>query len=194
MVKMVESVDKGYARALLELAEQSGELAGIASEVADIRSMLEHQADLRRLLGSRVLAASERAQVIRNVFDGRVTPVLHAFLQVINEKSRLDRLSLILEAFELLLAEKQGRMDVDAWVAGELDTALVREVADRIGAAFGKQVTLKQHVDPSLVGGMKIRVGDQMIDGTVTTQLKLIREGMIAAGREGARQGNLIQN
>jgi len=190
---MLDSLEYGYGRALLEIADESNQLDAIADEVRQVQTLLAEQPGLRALLASQVLSSTERAEAIRHLFEGKLTPQFYAFLQVANDKNRLDQIDDIFEAFTRLLAEQRGEMTVDAWVATELDADLVSEVASKIGETFGKRVAVNQHVDASLVGGLKIRVGDRLLDGSVVTQLKLVKEKLIAAGREQARSGRAIQ-
>jgi F-type H+-transporting ATPase subunit delta len=179
--------DQTYARALLSLADEAGQLEAVAQELAGVAVLLVEQPQLQRLFSSPLVGKGDRAGSIDRLFKGRVSDVLLRFLQVLNRKGRLGELSGIARAFKTLLDQKQGRIEVDAYVATPLDAAAQARVAEGIGAALGKTVQLQQHVDDSLIGGMKVRVGDQLIDATVATQLRLIREKLIAAGRDKAR-------
>ena len=80
-----------------------------------------------------------------------------------------------------------GVVEAQAHVAQPLSNELARQISDRVSALVNRNVILRQVVDPKLIGGLKIRVGDTLIDGSVATQLKLMREGIAAQGREAAR-------
>ena len=120
IANMLDSLEYGYGRALLEIADEAGQLDAIAEEVGQLKQLLTDQPDLGKLMASRVLSSSERAESLKNMFEGKLTPQFYGFLQVVNEKGRLDRIDAIIAAFEKLLAEKRGEMTVDAWVASEL--------------------------------------------------------------------------
>lgn len=176
-----------YAAALLELAEEAGGLDDVALEMAELGDLIAKQPDLGRLMSSRVLSASERASSIERIFKGKVSDVVYRFLQVVNSKGRLEELPAIVEAFSKLVDRKRGIIEVEAQVAVALDGAEAKRVTDELGAALGGTVVLHQVVDPAVIGGMKLRIGDKLIDGSVATQLRKLKQKIVAAGRESAR-------
>ena len=178
-----------YAQALFELAEHAGTLSTINDQVESLAELLAGSGELRELITSRALGRDDRAGVIDRVFKGKVDDTLFKFLHVLNHKDRLASLPGVTASFAALMAEKNGIIEVDAYVAKAMDAAQVGQVASSIGAALGgKQVVLHQYVDESLIGGLKLRVGDQMIDGSVATKLTKMKRDLIDAGREKARQ------
>jgi F-type H+-transporting ATPase subunit delta len=106
---------------------------------------------------------------------------------VLNRKRRLDLFTRIVRAFRKVYDEKFGKVPVEVYVAQALGAEAQDRVADRIGAALGRDVVIHEHVDPSVIGGIRLRVGDQLVDGTVATQLRHMREEILEAGRENAR-------
>lgn len=184
---LTSTVDRTYAQALLALAQENHQVDEVAEQVAQLDELLGANPSLRRLLSSPLISAADRAGTIRRLFEGRVSDVLYRFLQVLGRKGRLGNWPGIARALGELVQERHGIVEVDAYVAAPLDDTARRRVADGIGAALGKTVQLQQHVDDLLIGGLKIRVGDQLIDATVATQLRLIREKLIAAGRSKAK-------
>lgn len=183
----ISSVSFAYARALLELADSQGQLGEIGEEVQELGQLLDSQPRLGALLSSRLVSLQEKTGSIEAIFKGRLSDLLYRFIQVVNAKGRLDILRELVRAYGLLLDERNGVVEGDIFVAQRMDEDYARSVADRIGAAVGLNVVLKQHEEPELIGGMKIRVGDKLIDGSVATQLRLMRESLIKSGREQAR-------
>lgn len=182
------AVDRVYAAALLELADEQGALDAIADEADQLSALLTENADLRRLLATRTLTGADLAGVIDRAFKGRVSETVYRFLHVVNNKGRLADLAGILRAFDQLLEQRRGIVEADIYVASRLSDAEAKQVADRLGAAIGKQVALHQYVDESLIGGVKIRLGDELIDGSIATQLKQMKKQLIEEGREKARR------
>ena len=187
MNDMVNTAELLYGGALLEIARDEGKLDAIGGEMASLGELLDANADLSRLLGSRIIPVEERAASVERIFKGKVSDLLYRFLQVVNKKNRMPDLPGIIRAFGKLYAEAQGVIEVDAIVASEMTKTKLNDMAKRIGDAIGKKVVPQQRVDESLIGGLKLRVGDQLIDGSVATQLKLMRQKMIETGREKAR-------
>jgi len=188
-----DSVSRVYAQALLELAQAQDQADALAEEAGGLLELLAREPDLDVLLSSRALNSSQRSAVVEQLFKGKVSDVLYRFLQVVNRKDRLGALPGILSAYRVLVSEARGELDVDVFVAESLSDEAGRGVAASIGGAMGKQVQLRQHVDPELIGGLKVRVGDRLIDGSVATQLRIMRRKLVDAGRESARQGGQLE-
>ena len=184
----VSSLSKTYARSLFELAQEAGALDEVASQLMQLRELAAAEPDLGRLLGNRLLSVEERAEIIDLLFKDQLHDVLYRFLQVVNRKSRLDELPGIIAAFDELMDQHAGRIEVDAYVATELGDEQRATVAERVGKALGKTVELREHVQKSLIGGLKLRVGDRLIDGSVATRLRLLRRQLVDQGQEAARQ------
>lgn len=181
------AVEQVYAEALLDMAGEAGQLNEVADELKQLGELLQTQPQVQHLLSSQLLSTAERASSIEAIFKGRVSDLLYRFLQVVNEKQRLDCLAGIILAFSALQDERQGIIEADAYVASPLTDAQVELVSSWVSQRVDRNVVLRQVVDPRLIGGVKIRVGDQLIDGSVVTQLRLMREAMVATGREKAR-------
>jgi F-type H+-transporting ATPase subunit delta len=184
-----DQVTDVYAQALVELGEQHGHLDELADEVQQLRELLQTEPDLRRLIFSRIIGQTQRAAMLQRLFQGRVSDTLYNFLQVLSRKGRLVNLPGVLTDFARKMDERRGIVPVDAFVAQPMDSAHREQVAAALGEALGgKTVQLRERVDPSLIGGLKLRIGDKQLDGSVATQLRLMRRRMIDAGREKARQ------
>ena len=184
-----------YGRALLEMADESNQLDEVASQVSQLRDLLRQPEgiSLVRLMSTPALGLDDRRDLIDRVFKGRVGETLYRFMQIVNNKGRLATLPAMLAVFERLLDEKKGIVDVDVQVAQRLPSDEADAVAGRLSQSLGKQVNLHQRVDESLIGGLVIRVGDQLIDGSVATQLRSLRKNLVEAGRSRARQGAGIE-
>ncbi|MEZ6191228.1 MAG: ATP synthase F1 subunit delta [Phycisphaerales bacterium] len=189
-----DSVSRVYAQALIDLAQADGAVDALAGEAVELLSLLGREPDLKSLLSSRALSTAQRSALVEKLFKGKVSDVLYRFLQVVNRKDRLGSLEGILGAYGVLVADAKGELDVDVFVAQALTDEAGRGVADSIGQAVGKRVHLHQHVDPELIGGLKVRVGDRLIDGSVATQLKIMKRKLVEAGREQARRGGQLEN
>ncbi len=203
-----DSVSRVYSQALLELAQaaeksgaegQAGGQAGgqadaLAAEAGELLGLLGREPDLDRLLSSRALNSSQRKSVVERLFKGKISDVLYRFIQVVNRKDRLGSLAGILVAYRGLVSEARGELGVDVYVAEALSDEASRGVAESIGSAMGKQVQLRQHIDPELIGGLKVRVGDRLIDGSVVTQLRIMKRKLVEAGRERARAGGQLED
>jgi F-type H+-transporting ATPase subunit delta len=177
-----------YAAALTELALQHQKLDAVARQADGLRELIGQNPDFRRLIANPILDRGQRTGMLQRLFEGRLDDLLYRFLQTVNRKDRLAALPSILAAFDQQVAEHRNQLTVRAHVARPLDDATAGRVADGLGAALGKTVTLQQTLDPSLIGGLRLRIGDQLLDASVASQLERYKRQLIAAGRERARR------
>lgn len=178
-----DNVGRVYAEALLELAQDQGIMDVLAEEIQSLLPIIAEGGELHRLLTNPAISDEERGKIVQAVFQGKVSGLLYNLLRLLGDKCRLGSLPQVAAGYLLAVAEARGQVDVVAYVATALDPAVAKQVGDQIGQALGKTVTLNQKVDPALIGGMKIKVGDQLIDASVASQLRNMKNKMIAAGR-----------
>jgi F-type H+-transporting ATPase subunit delta len=180
---IITSLDLVYAQALLELASESGKLEEVRAEVQSLLELAKTQPDLGRLLSNRMISRQQRTRLVKSLFEGRVGPLVYKFLQVLDARDRLHIFAGIVAAFEQVYEEHQGIQAVTAYVPSALDGAEAQRISDALSAKLQKKVKLQQKIDEELIGGIKIRVGDNVIDGSVQAQLRLIRQDLLQAGR-----------
>jgi F-type H+-transporting ATPase subunit delta len=184
-----DAVSQVYAEALMEMAEATGELQSIADEVDELGQLLQSQPGLVRLLSTRTLSHEQRRESLERLFKDNVSNVLYKFLHVINDKGRLSALPAITRAFSEQMAQRNGIVEADVWVPKLMEQDQVDQIGERLAAAIGaQQVVVHQYKDHTLIGGLKIRVGDTLIDASVATQLRRMRQRMTEAGRAKARE------
>lgn len=174
-----DAVGRVYAQSLIELAQDAGEVDAIAEEVAGLLPLVEPGGELYLLVTNPAISTDERSKIVSRVFEGKVSDLLYRFLQVVASKGRLGSLQTILGGYLMLVTEARGLINVDAYVASAMDADTAARVAEQIGNSLGKQVTLRQHVDESLIGGLKIKVGDKLIDASVASQLNQMKRNMM---------------
>jgi F-type H+-transporting ATPase subunit delta len=185
---MIQSIEQVYAQALLDLADEVGQLDVVGNEMMQLGELVREQPDLVRLISSRTLSVEQRGRIVENMFQGRVSDLVYRFIQVLNAKNRLDHILGIVKAVARGVDERHGIVRVKAFLAAALETQWAQQVAERIGTVVGGQVQLEQQVQPELIGGLKIRVRDRLIDGSVSTQLRLMRQRIVVSGCDDARQ------
>lgn len=177
-----------YARALLEMADAAGQLDAVGEEVRAIGDLLQGNPDLLKLMSSRVLSNEKRAASIERVFKNQISDLVYRFLRVVNDKDRMSLLPEIVAAFAEQLDARRGVRKLTVFVASEMDRQAVDALARSIGGAIGGTVVLNQVVQPTLIGGLKLRMADSLVDGSVATQLKILERKMVASGRAKARE------
>ncbi|TSA40121.1 ATP synthase F1 subunit delta [bacterium] len=174
-----------YARSLMELVEAKGgkdAAMDTLGELEDIVEMARGDAKFAEFLSSRVLAVGKRSASLERIFKGKINLTTLRFLQVVNEKGRLSHLPTIVAAFDALVQEKFGRVEVDVFTAEPIDPEVSRRIAGRLGEALKKEVIVHPYTDGTMIGGMKLRMGDQLIDASVSTQLRKLKDRLASEG------------
>jgi F-type H+-transporting ATPase subunit delta len=189
------STATAYARSLLELAREKDQAEPVGEELRDLRKLVESNPTFAEFLANPGVSEAERGEVLGRVFEGRVSPLLMNFLRVLNAHGRLGLLAPISETYDNLLDELLGKVEVDVIVARRLASEELEEVRGRVAQALGKEPVLHQYVDESIIGGLVLRVQDRLIDASIRSQLRLLREQMLAArpkrfGGDGQVEGN----
>jgi F-type H+-transporting ATPase subunit delta len=184
------AVAEVYARSLLELADEAGgEMPeAVGDELNQIVELMEDQPELRKILQDPAVRAPYRAESIQRLFKGQASDLTYRFLQVLNTKGRLGELDNIAHAVAAKLKQRRGEFDVDVYTAHPLSQEQAAQVADRLGKAMGGTALLNRRVDPSMVGGLKLRIGDRLIDGSLSTRLQQMRRSLHDRTHEAVRQ------
>lgn len=185
------AVAEVYARPLLELADEAGgdeTPDAVGDELGQIVELMHDQPELRKILQDPAVRAPYRAESIQRLFQGQVSDLTHRFLQVLNTKGRLDELENIAHAVAAKLKERRGEFDADLYTAQPLTDEQANQVAERLGRAMGGKALLNRHVDPSMIGGLRLRIGDRLIDGSIATRLQQMRRSLHHRTREAVRQ------
>jgi len=196
MPTQIDQVASVYARSLFELARELGGDAGVASMGAELREVCGIvRADRRalELFRSPIVDPAKRAASLKRTFGGRVTDTLLNFMLVLNRKGRLAELLAIDDAYDALEQEAFGRVEVDVFTqGGTVDEATKATLAADLRKSLGKEPVLHFYADPAMIGGLKIRIGDQLIDGSVAAQLRRMRSALLDRGLGGRDAGTFL--
>ncbi|MEK6702762.1 MAG: ATP synthase F1 subunit delta [Planctomycetota bacterium] len=174
-----------YARSLMELVESKGgkdAALDTLGELEDIVELARGDARFAEFLSSRVLGVSKRSASLEKILKGRVNITTLRFLQVVNEKGRLSHLPTIVAAFDSLVQEKFGRVEVDVFTAEPIDPEVSRRISTRLGETLKKEVIVHPYTDGTMIGGVRLQMGDQLIDASVATQLRKLRDRLASEG------------
>jgi F-type H+-transporting ATPase subunit delta len=169
-----------YARALLGAGEDSGQTDAIIEQLDSlVVDVLDAIPQFEAVLASPWISLAEKNQLLDKTFGGRASPLFLDFLKVVSEHGRLDVLRDIRRVAHLLYDELRDRVRIRVTTATPLDGDLAARIAETLRGMLGQQPRLEQAVDPALIGGLVLRVGDTIFDGSVATRLARVREQMI---------------
>jgi len=169
-----------YAKALLGAGEKAGQSESLVSELdAVVVELLDPHPRFASLLSAGMLTPTEMHGLLDRVLGGQISPLLMNFLKVLANKGRLDCLRAIRQAAHDQLDEMRGRARVFVSTATPLPADTLSRIGTKLRSMLALEPVLEPHVDPDLIGGILLRVGDTVFDGTVATQLAHVREQMI---------------
>ena len=190
---------KVYAKSLFEVAHQHGgqeNAESILAELEDIVELARSNRAFSELLASRLIDSGKRDASLERMFAGKVSDLTLKFLRQINRKGRLANLSQIAVAMDTLVQDQFGRIEVDVFTATPISTGELESVRSQLSASLGKDVIMHPYTDSSMLGGIKLRMGDQLIDASIQAQLRKMRDGLLDTGSAEVRgrSGDMLQD
>lgn len=179
----VSGVAGRYATALFELGLEGESLEQLEADLNRFGEALDASEDLRRLVKSPVFSAEEQGRALGAILDElRIEGLTKNFLLLVSKNRRLFAAPDMIRAFRAMLAEHRGEMSATVTAASKLTDSQVTALKQALKAALGKDVMLDQLVDPSLIGGLMVKVGSRMIDTSIRTKLNSLKHAMKEVG------------
>ncbi|MGH6735326.1 MAG: F0F1 ATP synthase subunit delta [Methyloceanibacter sp.] len=179
----VSGVAGRYATALFELALEEKALDKIEADLNRFNQALDAVDDLRRLVQSPVFSAEEQGRALAAVLDEiKIEGLTKNFLLLVAKNRRLFAAPDMIRAFRALLADHRGETSATVTAASKLTEAQATALKQALKAALGKDVMLDQRIDPSLIGGLMVKVGSRMVDTSLRTKLISLKHAMKEVG------------
>ena len=167
---------RGYAQALFQIAQAEGALEQVEDELFRFARILENETRLREALTDPALPPEQRAKIIQELLGNKATPHTTNIVAFIVQQGRARELPKIIDSLVELAAAERRKGIAEVRTALPLDEEQRRKLTEAIERATGKQVELKVLVDPTVIGGLLVRVDDQVFDGTVRRRLQMAKE------------------
>lgn len=168
-----------YAKALFELANKHHAVDAVARDLSALKALLAESSDLARLVRAPVFSAEEQRRgmdaVLRRM---EAAPLTVRFVRTLATKRRLFVLTAIIRAFEDMLGRQKGEIDAEVSTARPLSDLETSELKRVLKAQLGREARLSSRVDPTLLGGLVVKVGSRMIDSSLRTKLEGLRAAM----------------
>ncbi|WP_213773917.1 F0F1 ATP synthase subunit delta [Bradyrhizobium sp. dw_78] len=179
----VSGVSGRYATALFELARDEKSVDAVKADLDKFDAMLADSADLKRLVRSPVFSADVQLKALAAVLDkAGVTGIAANFLKVLTTNRRLFAVDDVSRAFRALVAKFRGEATADVTVAEQLNDRNLDALKTALKSVTGKDVALNVKVDPSIIGGLVVKLGSRMVDSSLRTKLNSIKHAMKEAG------------
>ncbi len=179
----VSGVSGRYATALFELARDEKSVDAVKADLDRFDAMLADSSDLKRLVRSPVFSAEAQSKALAAVLEqAGISGIAANFLKVLTANRRLFAVSDMNRAFRALVAKFKGEATAEVTVAEPLSDKNLEAVKAALQAVTGKDVTLNVNVDPTIIGGLVVKLGSRMVDSSLRTKLNSIKHAMKEAG------------
>ena len=168
-----------YATALFGLARDKNQIDAVTRSVATLESAMAESADFRALVSSPLISRADAAQAVAALQPTLgIDPLTENFLGVLAENGRLGELKAVLRLVKQLVAAHRGETQAEVTSAMPLDDTQIAALKAKLAKRAGRDVTLDVKVDPSLLGGIVVKLGSQMIDASIKTKLNTLANAM----------------
>jgi F-type H+-transporting ATPase subunit delta len=173
------TIARPYAEAAFRLADAQGKLADWSATLANLSAVAADER-VRAAVGDPNFPAAKVAGLFLAILSGKLTGENENFVRVLAENGRLDVLAEIRSQYEVLKNEREGVVEAEVYTAFEMDPAQVADLVARLEKKTGRKVKARVSVDKSLIGGVKIVIGDKVIDGSARAQLSALENALKA--------------
>ena len=170
----MEEIAKVYARSLFEVAREQSKLDAVREQLGQFVDALNEYRELAVFFFSPYFSVKEKQDALGRVLEG-ADPVLLNFLSLLIEKHRMPVIFCIRDAFERMWEEENRTLPVEITSAIELDPGTTESLARQIGERAGRKVKLATRVDPDILGGLVVRVGNSILDASIRNRLEQLR-------------------
>ncbi len=176
----MQEIAEVYARSLFQVAQEQDVLDDVHEQLGQFADAVNESQDLQVFLFSPYFSATEKKESLGKVIEG-ADDNLFRFLELLAERHRMPVVFRVRRTFDDMWAEERKRLEVDITSAVELDEETVETIGKRIEEQTGRDVQLSTHVDPDVVGGIVLRVGNMILDASVRARLERLRRQVSSA-------------
>ncbi len=169
-----------YARSLFQVAQEHDSLDEIHEQLDEFADAVSENRDLQVFLFSPYFSAQEKKESLGKLLEG-ADDNFYRFLELLAERSRMPVIFRIRRAFDDMWAEERRRLEVEVTSAIDLDEDTVKTIGERIEEQTGRDVQLEARVDPDVLGGIVLRVGNMVLDASVRARLERLRRQVTSA-------------
>jgi F-type H+-transporting ATPase subunit delta len=175
-----EQVARVYAQALFDAAKETGVVEPVRRELNDFVAAFAGSASLRNVLEDPRIATNAKVRVLAEITRGG-QPLVANTLQLMLDRGRFAALPELRQAYDALAIVEEGVVEVEVVSAAELSPETEKKIAARVQEATGRRVELARRVDPSILGGLVLRIGDVLVDGSVKARIRQLRRRLATA-------------
>jgi ATP synthase F1 delta subunit len=176
----VEEIAQVYSRSLFEVAREQGKLDEIRDQLGEFADVLADERNMQLFFFSPQFSTEEKKEGLHKALDGADETLVN-FLELLLEKHRMPAIFRIRRQFDDRWREENKLLPVQVTSAVELDEETVRKIGEEIGEQTGRKVELASRVDPDILGGIVLRVGNSILDASIRNRLEQLRKQVAKA-------------
>jgi F-type H+-transporting ATPase subunit delta len=181
--ELISGVAERYASSLFELALEANSVESVGSDLDRFQAMIDESADLKRLIVSPVFSADDQFKAISAIVaKAGISGLVANFLKVVARNRRLFAVPGIVKSYRVIAARHRGEVAADVTSAHALDAAQETELKAALKGVTGKDVAINVTVDPSILGGLIVKVGSRQIDTSLRTKLSSLKLALKEVG------------
>lgn len=169
-----------YALALLDVAVEGNFLDKVIEDLQIIHEVISGSHDLVVALKSPLINVDVKSRILNEIFASQISDKTMLFIKLLTRKKRADLLAGVIREFNTLIDEKNGVINADVKSAVRLSDEQARELVNGLSVRTGKKIRARMSLDQTLIGGVTVKIGDTILDGSVSNQLQLLRKALMA--------------
>lgn len=179
---MHEYLDSRYANALFEVASEENKVDEFIADLKQINELINKNEELNQIIKHPKISTSRKKELFKNIFEDKIDKELLSFLLILIEKNRINELSGIILQVEKILLERNNEVRAIVKTVIPLNEAERASLIDKLKAKYKKSIILEENIDADILGGVYVRIGDDVIDGTIKNKLDEIKKLMLIRG------------
>ncbi|MBN2404610.1 MAG: ATP synthase F1 subunit delta [Coriobacteriia bacterium] len=173
------------ARVLFDLASLADATEAVDGDLASVVTAVRGHMDLRQALTDTGIPVEKKRDVLRDIFGGTVSPEALSIVTLMVERGMTDQLGELKRVYSEISERESGVVVAEVTTAIPLDDDLRAKLVEKLSASLGRSVSLRERVDESIIGGVRISVAGKVLDGSVSTQLRSLRTVLSTAHQGG---------
>ncbi|MCT4507609.1 MAG: F0F1 ATP synthase subunit delta [Tepidibacter sp.] len=173
---MAKLVASRYANALFEVGVLEGTTAALNDELKVIVDLFNENEDFLKILRAPLISKEEKKALVEKIYDNKASLEMMNFLKVLIDKDRIGIIDEIFTEFKTLINEKENILEAVAITAVPMSEKDLNNLKQKLSETKGKNITLKNEVDSSVIGGVLVKMGNEEIDGTIKTRLEKLKD------------------
>lgn len=171
---------KRYAKALFEVAQEEKQLDAFGTQLAELHDAISGHAELEKFINNPQVKKEAKKELVQKLFEAQLSPIVYNFLRLLIDKRRENILRGVLAEYKNLANAAQNIVPAEVTVARPLAQKQQAQLVEKLKSITGKRVVIETKVDQSIMGGVIVRIGDKLIDGSVVCQLKTLQKQLLA--------------